>query len=136
MEAGVFLALNESTPPDLIVQAAQAVEERGFHAIWVPEHVVLFDEYESNYPYSSDGRIGNYGKGMRGSSDSDDDDDSDAYNDYACNCTKNNTKNNKNPVLHRPPGNESNEQLLCLPDPATRTHLRQHNDIVLSCTVR
>ena len=65
-----------------------------------------------------------------------DDDDNDAYNDYACSCTKNNTKNNKNPVLHRPPGNESNEQLLCLPDPATRTHLRQHNDIVLSCTVR
>ena len=45
MEAGVFLALNESTPPELIIQAAQAIEERGFHAIWVPEHVVLFDEY-------------------------------------------------------------------------------------------
>ena len=52
MEAGVFLALNESTPPELIIQAAQAVEERGFHAIWVPEHVVLFDEYESKYPYT------------------------------------------------------------------------------------
>ena len=64
MEAGVFLALNESTPPELIIQAAQAVEERGFHAIWVPEHVVLFDEYDSKYPYSADGRIGNYGKGM------------------------------------------------------------------------
>jgi len=64
MEAGVFLALNEATPPNLIVQAAQAIEERGFHAIWVPEHVVLFDEYESKYPYSPDGRIGNYGKGM------------------------------------------------------------------------
>ena len=63
-------------------------------------------------------------------------DDDDLYNTYACSGTKNNTKNNKNPVLHRPPGNESNEQLLCLPNPATRTHLDEHNDIVLSCRVR
>ena len=63
----------------------------------------------------------------------DDDGDSDMYNEYACDCTRNNTRNNKNPVLHRPPGNESNEQLLCLPDPATSTHLRKHNDIVLNC---
>jgi probable F420-dependent oxidoreductase len=34
-----------------------AAEERGFHSVWVPEHVVLFDEYASQYPYSADGRI-------------------------------------------------------------------------------
>lgn len=34
-----------------------AAEERGFHSIWVPEHVVLFDEYRSEYPYSFDGKI-------------------------------------------------------------------------------
>ncbi|PAP78035.1 hypothetical protein [Rubrivirga marina] len=54
---------------------------------------------------------------------------SDPTNDFACQCRQ----NWKNPVLHRPPGNESNEQLLCLPDPATNTHLRKHNDIVLAC---
>ena len=64
MEGGVFLALNEATPPALIADTARAVEERGFHAIWVPEHVVLFADYESKYPYSPDGRIGGYGKGM------------------------------------------------------------------------
>ncbi|MDE0942847.1 MAG: LLM class F420-dependent oxidoreductase [Alphaproteobacteria bacterium] len=64
MEAGVFLALNDTTPPEIITQTAAAIEERGFHAIWVPEHVVLFDDYEPNYPYSPDGRIGNFGKGM------------------------------------------------------------------------
>ncbi len=64
MEAGVFLALNETTRPEFAARAARAIEERGFHAIWVPEHVVLFDDYESQYPYSPDGRIGGYGKGM------------------------------------------------------------------------
>lgn len=59
---------------------------------------------------------------------------SDPYNSFACGCTRNNTRNNKYPVLHRPPGNEANEHLLCLPRPAKRTHLRQHNDIVLSCS--
>jgi probable F420-dependent oxidoreductase len=32
-------------------------EERGYSSIWVPEHVVLFDEYSSSYPYSPDGKI-------------------------------------------------------------------------------
>jgi probable F420-dependent oxidoreductase len=31
------------------------LEERGFESAWVPEHVVLFDEYESKYPYADDG---------------------------------------------------------------------------------
>ena len=64
MEAGVFLGLNDATPPELIVDVARAIEERGFHAIWVPEHVVLFEDYEPNYPYAKDGRIGGFGKGM------------------------------------------------------------------------
>ncbi len=64
MEAGVFMAFNDNTAPSLIAEAARAVEERGFHAIWVPEHVVLFEDYQSKYPYSEDGRIGGFGKGM------------------------------------------------------------------------
>ncbi|MDP7548305.1 MAG: LLM class F420-dependent oxidoreductase [Alphaproteobacteria bacterium] len=64
MEAGVFLSLNDTTPPALVAEVARAIEERGFHAIWVPEHVVLFEDYEPNYPYSPDGRIGGFGKGM------------------------------------------------------------------------
>jgi len=34
---------------------AVAVEEVGFDALYVPEHVVFFDRYESRYPYSTDG---------------------------------------------------------------------------------
>ena len=36
---------------------AALAEERGFHSIWVAEHVVLFDEYASKYPYAADGKI-------------------------------------------------------------------------------
>lgn len=64
MEAGVFLALNDTTPPAFIADAARAIEERGFHAIWVPEHVVMFEDYQSSYPYSPDGRMGDFGNGM------------------------------------------------------------------------
>ena len=40
-----------------ISQVARAVEELGFDSLWVPEHVVLFDQYASRYPYSGDGRL-------------------------------------------------------------------------------
>ena len=36
---------------------ARGAEERGFHGIWLGEHVVLFDQYEAQYPYEDDGRI-------------------------------------------------------------------------------
>ncbi|MEM7255223.1 MAG: LLM class F420-dependent oxidoreductase [Pseudomonadota bacterium] len=32
-------------------------EERGYHSIWLGEHVVLFDQYASDYPYAHDGKI-------------------------------------------------------------------------------
>jgi probable F420-dependent oxidoreductase len=35
----------------------RGAEARGFSSIWVAEHVVLFDEYASQYPYSADGKI-------------------------------------------------------------------------------
>lgn len=36
---------------------AIGAEERGFHGLWLGEHVVLFDDYEAEYPYAEDGRI-------------------------------------------------------------------------------
>lgn len=33
------------------------MEERGFHSLWVAEHVVLFDDPRSPYPYAADGRF-------------------------------------------------------------------------------
>ncbi|MCX6512804.1 MAG: LLM class F420-dependent oxidoreductase [Actinobacteria bacterium] len=32
-------------------------EQRGYDRIWVGEHVVLFDDYDSSYPYADDGKI-------------------------------------------------------------------------------
>lgn len=45
-----------ATPELLAVIAAEA-EQRGIGTIWVGEHVVLFEEYGSSYPYAEDGRI-------------------------------------------------------------------------------
>ena len=59
----------------------------------------------------------------------------DPLTEFACKCTENNT-NDKTPILHRPPGNESNEQLLCLPPTAIDTHKKQHNDVWPTCRAR
>ncbi len=64
MEAGIFLPCSGITPPDLIAAAAKAVEERGFQSIWAPEHVVFFEEYESQYPYAEDGKLLGFDHGM------------------------------------------------------------------------
>jgi probable F420-dependent oxidoreductase len=45
------------TTPGLLDAVASGAEERGIGTIWVGEHVVLFREYASRYPYAEDGRI-------------------------------------------------------------------------------
>ena len=45
------------TTPELLDAVAQGAQERGIGTIWVGEHVVLFPEYASHYPYAEDGRI-------------------------------------------------------------------------------
>lgn len=35
--------------------AAQLIEEIGYNSVWLPEHVVFFPEYTSQYPYESGG---------------------------------------------------------------------------------
>ncbi len=42
---------------DLLDSVAAESEERGISTLWVGEHVVLFANYSSNYPYAEDGRI-------------------------------------------------------------------------------
>lgn len=41
----------------LLAALGRGAEERGVARIWVGEHVVLFDQYASSYPYAADGRI-------------------------------------------------------------------------------
>jgi probable F420-dependent oxidoreductase len=58
MDVGVFLPLGAANAdPELVRAAGEAIEERGFESIWVAEHVVLFDDYDSSYPYAPDGRF-------------------------------------------------------------------------------
>ena len=43
--------------PELLATIGREAEQRGIGTIWVGEHVVLFDEYASEYPYAEDGKI-------------------------------------------------------------------------------
>jgi probable F420-dependent oxidoreductase len=58
MKIGLFTPLSgPSVTPEYIRVLGQEAEALGFASIWLPEHVVLFDDYVSRYPYSADGRI-------------------------------------------------------------------------------
>jgi probable F420-dependent oxidoreductase len=48
---------NPFTTADVLKAVALEAEARNVGTIWVGEHVVLFDEYASSYPYSEDGRL-------------------------------------------------------------------------------
>ncbi|GAA0617446.1 LLM class F420-dependent oxidoreductase [Sporichthya brevicatena] len=57
MKIGVMFGLAYGAGrPEFLDHLAVAVEERGIESVWVAEHVVLFDSYDSRYPYSPDGR--------------------------------------------------------------------------------
>lgn len=58
MKVGLFAPLiNPHHTPAFLSALGPAAESRGFHAIWLGEHVLLFDDYASRYPYAEDGRI-------------------------------------------------------------------------------
>jgi probable F420-dependent oxidoreductase len=42
---------------EYLTEVARQAEERGIGTLWVGEHVVMFDGYESTYPYSADGKM-------------------------------------------------------------------------------
>jgi probable F420-dependent oxidoreductase len=58
MKIGLFLgAFYPVVTPAFLSKAARAAEERGFHSVWVGEHVVLFDRYAKEYPYAESGEF-------------------------------------------------------------------------------
>jgi probable F420-dependent oxidoreductase len=64
MQIGLFLgAFVPFSTPQFLTRAAQAAEARGFQSLWVGEHVVLFDEYAKEYPYSEKGEFPVSGEG-------------------------------------------------------------------------
>lgn len=48
---------NPFATPELLEVIGREVEARGISTLWVGEHVVLFEEYASPYPYTLDGRL-------------------------------------------------------------------------------
>lgn len=42
---------------DYLAAVGREAEARGIGTIWVGEHVVMFDHYESTYPYAADGKM-------------------------------------------------------------------------------
>jgi len=58
MRIGVFAPLiNPFHTPDYVIALGEGAEQRGFHSLWLGEHVVLFDDYASAYPYAEDSRL-------------------------------------------------------------------------------
>jgi len=42
---------------EYVEQFATTAEALGFDSLWVPEHIVFFDTYQSRYPYNEEGRF-------------------------------------------------------------------------------
>jgi probable F420-dependent oxidoreductase len=58
MDVGLFVPLGSgNATPELMRAVGRETEERGFESLWVAEHVVLFDDYDSTYPYDPSGRF-------------------------------------------------------------------------------
>src|SRR5713101_593502 len=51
------VGIGKAAQPGFIKAVAENADRLGFGTLWAPEHVVLFDEYASKYPYSQDGRF-------------------------------------------------------------------------------
>jgi probable F420-dependent oxidoreductase len=58
MEVGAFVPVGTlNANPEFVSLLGPTLEERGFESLWLAEHVVLFDDYESRYPYADSGRF-------------------------------------------------------------------------------
>jgi probable F420-dependent oxidoreductase len=59
MKIGLFVALagDAGSIRERLAAAAVTADRAGFHSLWFAEHVVLFDQYQSRYPYSAGGEF-------------------------------------------------------------------------------
>jgi probable F420-dependent oxidoreductase len=58
MKIGLFaIGTGKMAGGGLLKDVAAHAEKVGFATLWVPEHVVLLDQYASKYPYSADGAL-------------------------------------------------------------------------------
>jgi probable F420-dependent oxidoreductase len=57
MKIGIFVGIAAGARPDSMATIAQHAERLNFGTLWAGEHVVVFDSYESKYPYTEDGAM-------------------------------------------------------------------------------
>jgi probable F420-dependent oxidoreductase len=51
------IGIGKAARPSTIRAVAENADRLGFATLWAPEHVVLFDNHDSKYPYRDDGRF-------------------------------------------------------------------------------
>ena len=56
MKIGLNLPVGPAATPDMLVEIARRAEALGFAALYLGEHVVLFDQPADAYPSSDDGK--------------------------------------------------------------------------------
>jgi probable F420-dependent oxidoreductase len=57
MDFGLYLSQpSDAAGLEQLAAVVEAADERGFRTVWIGDHVVLFDELASRYPYAQDGR--------------------------------------------------------------------------------
>src|SRR5260370_31598731 len=57
MKIGIFVGIAAGARPESMATVAQHAERLGFGTLWAGEHVVVFDSYESKYPYTDNGEM-------------------------------------------------------------------------------
>ena len=58
MKVGAFVPIGTlNVNPEFARSVGPILEERNFESLWVAEHVVLFDDYASKYPYDDSGKF-------------------------------------------------------------------------------
>jgi probable F420-dependent oxidoreductase len=58
MKVGAFVPIGTlNISPEFARTVGPTLEERNFESLWVAEHVVMFDDYASSYPYDDSGRF-------------------------------------------------------------------------------
>jgi probable F420-dependent oxidoreductase len=57
MKASVCVPLLPFATADYLRRLGEETERLGFHCLWVGDHLVLFDDYESWYPCAEDGKM-------------------------------------------------------------------------------